>query len=161
MTACLLFVVLFYVYPLKFVWTLMVNVILGSGTTVMVGGSAVPVVRASQMPTLLAVYGAGFAAVFTILALLYWHAYRKRAALELNELETHDTRSYLQENALMALVGLLSVGIALSNTRVSSLIAGLSYWLIGPVQYLHGRHRGKLRKKLEEAEVSPSELSHF
>jgi uncharacterized membrane protein len=158
MTACLLFVVLFYVYPLKFVWTLMVNVVFGFGTTVAVGGQAVPVVRASQMPTLLAVYGAGFAAVFVIFTLLYWHAYRKRADLELSELETHDTRSYVQENALMALVGLLSIGLALTRTPVSSLLSGLSYWLIGPVQYLHGRHRGKLRKKLEAEIVSSSEF---
>jgi len=157
MTACLLFVVLFYVYPLKFVWTLMVNVIFGFGTTAEVGGRAVPVLRGEQMPTLLAVYGAGFAAVFVILTLLYWHAYRKRDALELNEMETHDTRSYVQENALMAAVGLLSTGLALTNTRVSSLLAGLTYWLIGPVQYLHGRHRGKSRKKLEEREVPDAE----
>jgi uncharacterized membrane protein len=158
MTALLLFVVLFYVYPLKFVWTLMINVALGFGRTVEVGGQSVPVVRAAQMPTLLAVYGAGFAAVFIIFALLYWHAYRKRAALELNALETHDTRSYLQANALMALVGLLSVGLALSGTVVSSLLAGLVYWLIGPVQYLHGRRRYKARRRLE-AQVSGSELS--
>jgi uncharacterized membrane protein len=150
MTALLLFVVLFYVYPLKFVWTLMANAVLGFGRTVEVGGQLVPVVRAAQMPSLLAVYGAGFAAVFAIFALLYWHAYRKRAALELNELERHDTRSYLQENALMAGVGLLSVGLALSNTQLSSLLAGLCYWLIGPVQYFHGSHRGKRRKRLEQ-----------
>src|SRR5918997_1050350 len=122
MTGLLLFVVLFYVYPLKFVWTMITNVVLGFGRTVEVGGQVVPVVRAQQMPTLLAVYGAGFAAVFIILALLYWHAYRKRAALELSELETADTRSYVQENALMAGVGLLSVGLALTNTRFSSLL---------------------------------------
>ena len=150
MTALLLFVVLFYVYPLKFVWTMIVNVVLGFGRTVEVGGQVVPVVRAAQMPTLLVVYGAGFAAVFLIFALLYWHAYRKRAALELNELETHDTRSYMQENALMAGVGLLSVGLALTNTQVSSLLSGLCYWLIGPVQYLHGTHRGKSRRQLEQ-----------
>jgi uncharacterized membrane protein len=150
MTALLLFVVLFYVYPLKFVWTLMVNVVLGFGRTVEVGGQVVPVVRAAQMPTLLAVYGAGFAAVFIIFALLYWHAYRKRAALDLSELETHDTRSYMQENALMAGVGLLSIGLALTNTPVSSLLAGLCYWLIGPIQYFHGSHRGKSRKHLEQ-----------
>jgi uncharacterized membrane protein len=150
MTALLLFVVLFYVYPLKFVWTLMINVVLGYGRTVEVGGQLVPVVRVAQMPALLAVYGAGFAAVFIILTLFYWHAYRKRAALELNELETHDTRSYVQENALMAGVGLLSVGLALTNTPVSSLLAGLSYWLIGPVQYFHGTHRAKSRKRIEE-----------
>jgi len=150
MTALLLFVVLFYVYPLKFVWTLMVNVVLGYGRMVEVGGQVVPVVRAQQMPTLLAVYGAGFAAVFAIFALLYRHAYRKRAALELNELETFDTRSYMQENALMAGVGLLSVGLALTNNQLSSLLAGLCYWLIGPVQYLHGSRRGKIRKRLEQ-----------
>ena len=149
MTALLLFVVLFYVYPLKFVWTLMVNVVLGFGRTVEVGGQVVPVVRAAQMPTLLAVYGAGFAAVFVILALLYWNAYRKRADLELDELETHDTRSYVQENALMAGVGLLSVGLALTGAQVSSLLSGLSYWLIGPVQYFHGTHRAKGRKRIE------------
>jgi uncharacterized membrane protein len=161
MTGCLLFVVLFYVYPLKFVWTLLVNVVLGFGRMVEVNGSAVPVVSASQMPTLLAVYGAGFAAVFLIFTLLYWHAYRKRAELGLGELETHDTRSYVQENALMAGVGLLSTTLALTNIPVSSLLAGVVYWLIGPVQYLHGRHRGKLRKRLEEARVSSPELSHF
>ena len=106
---------------------LMVNVLLGFGRTVEVGGETLPVVRVAQMPTLLAVYGAGFAAVFIILALLYWNAYRKRADLELSELETHDTRSYVQENALMALVGLLSVGLALSHTAFGSLFAGLVY----------------------------------
>jgi uncharacterized membrane protein len=34
LTALLLFVVLFYVYPLKFVWTFIVNALLGLGTTV-------------------------------------------------------------------------------------------------------------------------------
>src|SRR2546423_2769533 len=77
MTACLLFVVLFYVYPLKFVWTLVVNMFLGTGLTVQTAGGAVePVVRSEQVPTMFAVYGAGFAAVFAIFALLYMHAYR-------------------------------------------------------------------------------------
>ena len=71
MTALLLFVVLFYVYPLKFVWTLMINVALGFGATVSTStGQVAPVVRASQMPLLLAVYGLGFAAVFAIFALM-------------------------------------------------------------------------------------------
>jgi uncharacterized membrane protein len=151
MTALLLFVVLFYVYPLKFVWTLMVNVALGFGATVAnSNGQVEPVVRASQMPLLLVVYGLGFTAVFAIFALLYWHAYRKRDGLELNELETFDTRTLAQENALMAAVGLLSVGLALTGTAVSSLFAGLSYWLIGPIMFAHGNARGRRRKRLEQ-----------
>src|SRR5215210_5028863 len=85
LTALLLFVVLFYVYPLKFVWTFIVNALLGLGTQVETSaGNFEPVVRGEQVPTMLAVYGAGFAAVFAIFALLYLHAYRRRAALDLN-----------------------------------------------------------------------------
>ena len=116
MTALLLFVVLFYVYPLKFVWTFIVNLLLGLGSKVETSaGQFEPVVRAEQVPTMLAVYGAGFAAVFAIFALLYLHAYRRRSALELNELESHDTVSSFQENALMALVGLFSLALALTR----------------------------------------------
>jgi uncharacterized membrane protein len=152
MTALLLFVVLFYVYPLKFVWTLIVNNFFGFGTTVQTaGGQVEPVVRGGQVPTMLAVYGLGFAAVFAIFSLLYLHAYRKRAALELSELETFDTRAWFQENGLMALVGLLSAGIALTRNPRYMLPAGMTYWLIAPIQFLHGYAMGRRRKKIEQA----------
>ena len=151
LTALLLFVVLFYVYPLKFVWTFIVNALLGLGTTVQTAaGHAEPVVRGEQIPMMLVVYGAGFAAVFAIFALLYLHAYRKRDLLELNKLECFDTWSELQENALMSLVGMFSIALALMwNPRYMTL-AGMSYWLIGPVMYVHGHLRGRRRKRLEQ-----------
>ena len=150
MTALLLFVVLFYVYPLKFVWTFIVNALLGFASTVETSaGRAEPVVRGEQVPTMLAVYGLGFAAVFAIFALLYLHAHRRRAALGLNELERFDTLSSLQENALMSLIGLLSVAVALTRSARLMTLAGLTYWLIGPVMYAHGYARGRARKRLE------------
>jgi uncharacterized membrane protein len=152
MTAVLLFVILFYVYPLKFVWTFIVNALLGLGTTVeTAAGRVEPVVRGEQMPTMLAVYGLGFAAVFAIFSLLYLNAYRKRGALELNELESHDTISSLQENALMSLIGVLSVSIALTRNPRYMTMAGMLYWLIGPVLFVHGSVRGRRRRQLEEA----------
>lgn len=151
MTALLLFVVLFYVYPLKFVWTFIVNLMLGLGSKVETSaGNFEPVVRAEQVPTMLIVYGAGFAAVFGIFALLYLHAYRKRSTLELNELERHDTVSSFQENALMALVGLVSLALALTRNPRYMGVAGMSYWLIGPVMYIHGYTRGRRRKRLQQ-----------
>src|SRR5947209_179376 len=151
MNACLLFVVLFYVYPLKFVWTLIVNALLGFGTTVETqGGEATAVVRVEQVPTMLAVYGVGFAAVFAIFTLLYMHAYRKRRALELNELETYDTRMWLQENALMVAVGALSVAIAVFGGTRHAFLSGMTYWLIAPVQFAHGLMMGRRRRRLEE-----------
>lgn len=151
LTALLLFVVLFYVYPLKFVWTFVVNALLGLGTKVETSaGNFEPVVRGEQIPMMFVVYGAGFAAVFAIFALHYLHAYRRRAALELNELESYDTVSELQENALMALVGVVSLSIALTRNPRYMTAAGMSYWLIGPVMYAHGFTRGRRRKRLEQ-----------
>ena len=150
-TGALLFVVLFYVYPLKFVWTLIVNALLGFGTTVQTANGAVePVVRDGQMPTMLAIYGIGFAAVFAIFALLYLHAYRKRAALELNELETYDTRIWAQENALMVAVGALSVCIALFGGSRHTLLSGMTYWFIAPILFAHGTMMGRRRRRIEE-----------
>jgi uncharacterized membrane protein len=159
MTALLLFVVLFYVYPLKFVWTFIVNALLGLGTKVETSaGHFEPVVRAEQVPTMLAVYGAGFAAVFAIFALLYLHAYRRRSALGLNELERFDTVTSAQENALMSLVGLFSVALALTRNPRYMAAAGMSYWLIGPVMYVHGSFRGRRRKRLAQ-NLAPAEAA--
>jgi hypothetical protein len=108
---------------------------------------------------MLAVYGVGFAAVFAIFAMLYLNAYRKRAALELSELERHDTVSSFQENGLMALVGVVSVSVALTRNPRYMTLAGMSYWLIGPVLYVHGSLRGRRRRRLEqrlESEASPT-----
>lgn len=151
MTALLLFVVLFYVYPLKFVWTIIVNQLLGIDTSVRAAGGAVePAMRAAQVPTVLAVYGVGFAAVFAIFALLYLHAYRRRASLGLSELETFDTRTALQENVLMMLVGLLSVGLAVFGGLRYAFYAGMTYWLIAPLLFTHGTLMGRRRRKVEE-----------
>ena len=150
MTALLLFVVLFYVYPLKFVWTLIVNAFLGVGTTVQgANGQVEPVVRGEQVPTMLIVYGLGFAAVFAIFAMLYLHAYRTREALELSELESFDTRMWFQENALMSLVGVVSVAIALTRSQRYMFFSGMSYWLIAPVLFIHGFAMGRRRRRLE------------
>ncbi|HEY0078017.1 MAG TPA: TMEM175 family protein [Pyrinomonadaceae bacterium] len=92
--AFLLFVVLFYVYPLKFVWTLTVNMMMGLPVGRLApDGTIEPPIRREQVPQMMAIFGLGFAAVFTVFTLLYHHAYRKRVELELNELEIHDTRT--------------------------------------------------------------------
>jgi len=150
MNACLLFVVLFYVYPLKFVWTLIVNALMGFGAAVEThAGEVVPAVRVEQVPAMFAVYGAGFAAVFLIFTLLYLHAYRRRRALALNELETFDTRMWLQENALMVSVGALSVAVAVFGGTRHVLLSGMVYWLIAPIQFAHGFAMGRRRRRLE------------
>ena len=87
LNAVLLFVVLFYVYPLKFVWTLLVNMMLGADNRVRLpSGELVAAVERNQMWKMMIVFSIGYVAVFTVFTLLYWRAYAKRAELELNQL---------------------------------------------------------------------------
>ena len=70
LNAALLFVVLFYVYPLKFLFTMLVGSITGGAT---VGGRTPldAMIGLQDVPMLMTIYGIGFAAVFGILAVLY------------------------------------------------------------------------------------------
>src|SRR5436853_5640060 len=96
----LLFVVIFYVYPLKFVFTLLVNLFTGGrGDFTLTDGRIGHMVESNdQIARVMLIFGAGYVAVFGVFVLLYWHAYRQRAALELNELEAFDTRVDVQES---------------------------------------------------------------
>ena len=140
----LLFLVLFFVYPLKFLFTLVVDQAMGRGELVTLeNGSQVLRIEPHQSPTLLAIYGAGYLAVTVTFAILYAYAYRDRAALELNRAETMETWSSLERHLLMGGIGLLSILIALLGGEGASSVAGLSYLLLGPVLSIHGIIRGR------------------
>ena len=147
----LLFVVLFYVYPLKFLFLLLVKVFTGGPIDVHLAGGAVePMITGEQLPTLMAVYGLGFTAVFGVFALLYYHAYQKRSELELTEVEMFDTLSSVQHNILSVVIGALSIAIAVIGGPEHAGKSGWVYLLLGPVLTVHGVVRGKNRKKLYE-----------
>jgi uncharacterized membrane protein len=132
----LLFLVLFYVYPLKFVFTLVFGRLTGSDVAQGLGDHEVSV--------LMRIYAAGFIAVFVLFALMYQRAYKLRAEMGLDEIEVLQTRTSLQENLIMALVGALSFGLALKNAAW----AGWSYFILGPVLTIHGSIYGKRLRML-------------
>jgi len=152
LNAILLFVVLFYVYPLKFLFTFLVSLFTGGGGRVHLPGGveSLMVDSGDQVAVLMIIFGAGYIAVFGVFVLLYWHAYRQRGALELNELEVLDTRSDIQESALNVGVGTLSVAIAVLGRGRYSFVAGMVYMLNAIVLPVHGSLMGKRRRKLEE-----------
>jgi uncharacterized membrane protein len=152
LNAILLFVVLFYVYPLKFLFTLIVNMFMGGG-----GQQALPsgvvermIENSDQFATLLLIFGAGYIAVFGVFVLLYWHAYRQRAMLQLNELEVFDTREDIQESALNVAIGTISITLAALGRAKLAGVAGMTYMLCPIVLTVHGTLMGKRRRKLEE-----------
>src|SRR5215831_20664165 len=92
LNAALIFVVLFYVYPLKFLFSLAVGG-LSRGLTVPVEQLQQMVSTYREISELWLIYSAGVIAVYSLFALLYHYAYAKRHELELNEYETLVTRN--------------------------------------------------------------------
>src|SRR5881394_4265843 len=151
LNGALLFVVIFYVYPLKFVFTLLVNQFTGGqGMLRLADGSTVQMIESNdQMARLMMIFGAGYVAVFGVFVLLYWHAYRQRAALDLNELESFDTRVDVQECALNVAIGSLSMALAAFGGPNIGVFAGFTYMLCPIVLTIHGTLMGKRRRRIE------------
>jgi uncharacterized membrane protein len=142
--AVLLFVVLFYVYPLKFLFTVLIN---GS-----VLGDVSAYGTSHQMREVMVLYGVGFSLVYILFVALYWNAWRQRQTLDLSPAEVFLTRSSMVQFSAMSCVGLVSTAIALLAPRGYSGYAGFVYfltWVIGPV---HRRWERRRLKRLNQAQ---------
>ncbi|HKP45755.1 MAG TPA: TMEM175 family protein [Pyrinomonadaceae bacterium] len=150
LNGALLFVVLFYVYPLKFLFTALVERFMGGANeVVMPNGNVEARIEGGQMGSLMLIFGAGYLAVFAAFVLLYAHAYRKRNQLDLNKLEVYDTLTSIQECALNCAVAVASMSMVLVGGVRLAPLSGLTYMLTGVLLGVHGTLRGKRRKKLE------------
>ena len=134
----LLFVVLFFVYPLKFVFTVLFLQIMGAlPASALDWGQASVVMR---------IYAVGFAAVFVLFLLMYTHAYKLRRELGLTAAEVRETRNAAQENLIMAFIATVSFFFAFHRPDW----AGWAYALIGPVLWAHGAVFGRKVRLLAE-----------
>ncbi len=152
LNAALLFVVLFYVYPLKFLFSFLIDEFTGGhGEVRLPNGNVVALIENNdQLASLMTIFSLGYLAVFGVFVLLFWHAYRKREALELKEVEQFDTRESIQESALNCGVAIVSLLIVFLGGPTRAGLAGMAYLLTAVVNTLNGMIMGKRRRKLEE-----------
>ena len=146
LTCVMLFLVLFYVYPLKFLFNFSITGLLFAGS------DQSETITRSQFGELLIIYGLGFAAVYLALTFLYLHAYRLRDELELTELERFDTRYLIARLLILVAFGLIAALLAcFQSTRGPS---GLFYILLFPVlrtaRIVHRRRRAPLLARQRE-----------
>jgi uncharacterized membrane protein len=134
----LLFLVLFYVYPLKFVFALVFSQLTGSDFARGVG--------LHEAAVLMRIYAVGFTAVFSLFGLMYAHAYKLRHELELNPVETLQTRVEIQGTVIMVIVGAVSFALSYKNPAW----AGWWYFALGPALAIHGMIFGKRIRALAE-----------
>jgi len=138
LNALLLFIVLFYVYPIKYLWSHIW------------AGPAPNAFSTGEVRVLLEIYGLGGAAVFLIFVLLYRHAWQLRDELSLNDIERYDTRQAILDNVLMAAVPAASVILAASLPASLVGWAGVFYFVYGPLMTWNGIREGRGRRRYEE-----------
>ncbi len=150
LNAALLFIVLFYVFPVKFLFTLVTERLLGLG-----GEKIDP----GQWPLLMVIYGAGFVAVQLVFVLLYLRAYDLRGVLELDDHELSIAREETQGYLINVVIGSASIAIAALGGVQMVAWAGWVYVLIFPLQWTNGLTMGSRRKQKVKAppEDGPSE----
>ncbi|MBY0435516.1 MAG: DUF1211 domain-containing protein [Cyclobacteriaceae bacterium] len=155
-----LVIVLFYVYPLKFLAKLSLiplGVLLGKDWLVTEIGSTI---HPQDIGDLMIIYGIGAMSAFFTLMLLYRHALSQAKELELNKVEMFDTRVSIRTNFLMGLVPLVSVlfALLLRGYWQAGMVAGFAYFLYTPVMMIHGaksrKKRDQLIAQLKEADVN-------
>ncbi len=141
----LLFLVLLYVYPLKFLFTMLWNSITGHV------GKGSEAITASQAGQLLIIYGLGFAAVYLLLALLYVRALRLKGTLDLTSTEVVVTKCAVTQHLLMGSVPLASVVLCLSGNPDLFFWAGMVYWVIPILMAIHGSRSGEKVRRAQSA----------
>jgi|GEM_PF-772512 len=151
----LLFVVLLYVYPMKFLFSLLVD-----AAVFRLPQTAVQ--SAPEWKMLMQVYGLGFAALHAIFLGMHLHA---RRMLTYDEIAAIELAGSVRRHLANMLVGLLSVAIA-RYTSDRGAVAGFAYFLIVPLLTLNGWMTGRAKRAVwaraapvqtEEAAAPPAE----
>ena len=143
LNALLLFVVLIYAYPLKFL-----TVLLFSDGMVMQNGSLVNMIREDQVRALLLVYGAGFVAIYTLFYLMYRNAIKYAAEVQLTPRELFETKTVSGINLICILICLSSMTLTYLVPMEAAGKTGFMYFLI-PVGYsVWYSYRGKKGRQL-------------
>ncbi|QSE95845.1 TMEM175 family protein [Fulvivirga lutea] len=148
--ALLLFLILIYVYPLKFLFTILyqINVALITRDQNLIDYTFTEMIALDETDSLMIIYGFGAAAVFIVLGLMYLIAFNRRHALELSPIEVFHTKTSMYDNFIMASIPLLSVFIAMIGGKYSFMLSGFTYWLYSLVMPLFNTWRNRRKKKL-------------
>lgn len=139
LNGAVLFCVLFYVYPLKFMFV----AALGVGITID---------TAQQTRELTLLYCAGFSSIYFLFAGMYANAYRQRERLALTPLERRLTRIYFWEECCNALIGVIVALAAMLLPAKDATMATMGFMLIAVHKTLLGIRQRRASQTLPHAD---------
>jgi len=143
LNAILLFVVLIYTYPLKFLFEL----VFSQTQTYKLNGKELPMIHEGQINTLMLIYGAGFIAIYSLFYLMYRHAQKQAHALKLTPVELYETKTATNINLVCICICLLPT-LAVIIAPVYSANFGFAYFLIPVSYFVWFSYRGRKRRRL-------------
>jgi hypothetical protein len=156
LNSVLLFVVLFYVYPLKFLFGLVVGAFSGGVLVTHPMGHSIEI---SQVPILMVIYSLGFSAVAGVFWLLYRYAYGLRKELDLNEYECLRTRHEAYHQLAMITFGLIVSAMAMLLPVNRAGLSGYLYGLVGVYYWVAEANFGKKEKLALERVQAQTDVS--
>jgi len=149
LNSCLLFLILFCVYPLKFLFATISGYLFRDS-------SATWLATTIQVNGRLALYALGFTAVFFLVAALFWNAWRHRDPLALNGVERLLTVSSIVDALGLAAIGLIACLGALVVPSTWCAYSAALYFLIVPWKTLNGLYFGHKARTLRKLVAAPT-----
>jgi uncharacterized membrane protein len=135
----LLFVVLFYVYPLKYLTMNVVGPFFGLPDRGFRDGARF----------LMLVYSTGVVLIFGMFVLLYLYAWRQRHALRLAPDDLVTLRFGLYAHLISFSLGIVSIGLAMVVSEPLMWVPGVIYGLMGPLHGMNGYRGGAALARLK------------
>lgn len=170
LTYVLLFVVVYFIYPLKFVFQTFLGLWLGFAGLVLdvpalaaLTAQAQGALRPEQWPAAMVVYGAGYMAIFLVFAAMHRHALARADALDLDAGERLETRFTIRQHYVHAGVAVGSMALTLlvaygpfdldaprhfTRPGLAAMIGGFVYMVEGPVHAVLGARLRRARQRL-------------
>jgi Predicted integral membrane protein len=149
----LLFTVLFYVYPLKFLAASFAALFAPERSTVAIG-------TVGHLQTLFMLYAVGWMIVFSLFAILYRRAWTMREHLSLTPVEAYDAITLSRHYAGFVLAGLLSLIVAWLGIGVRWGLPGIAYASIAVFSAWNRKNRIKGRDDLATNVAAHPQLAY-
>lgn len=149
LNSALMFVILFYVYPLKYLAAGLVTALTYRWIDPLVGP-----ITPGDLGTMFLIYGLGWSAIFLCISLMYRHAARQCEALGLARDRAVEAQALAGHYAIFVGVGLASALVALTGVGVRFGLPGFVYALLGPSCAWHWRYRARVGARVESAPAS-------
>jgi uncharacterized membrane protein len=146
MNGVLLFSVLLYTFPLKFLFGAMF-------------GSKFHFENAHQVTTMFGLYCGGFAVFYLLFSMMYFYANSEKKKLGLSEAEAFATRTKGYNFLAVALVSVLAVGVSALGGKMAA-FAGVLYFFLWPILHFTDKKREKKFKERFGDISKLSEVTH-